>query len=223
VNGTVRIHRFLPQTEAEGPGRRACLWVQGCQRHCPGCFNQATWDPSAGNVVAVDQLFAWITEAPNIEGVTFVGGEPFLQAEPLAVLGARCQTQGLSVVTFTGYTLGELMLANLPHWQALLKVTDLLLAGPYEADRQDFSRPWVGSRNQEFLFLTPRYRHLEKALESIPNHLELRVGALGEISMNGLASEAEISDLQSSLAELGLVTKPKGASHHGKSHPHRNR
>ncbi|MDI9627955.1 MAG: 4Fe-4S cluster-binding domain-containing protein [Acidobacteriota bacterium] len=26
-------------TEAEGPGRRAALWVQGCQFLCPGCCN----------------------------------------------------------------------------------------------------------------------------------------------------------------------------------------
>jgi len=216
VSLTVRLHRFLPMTEAEGPGRRACLWVQGCERHCPGCFNQATWDRNAGSLVTVDQLFEWIMEAPAIEGVTFVGGEPFLQAGPLAALGQQCQIQGLSVVTFTGYTLEGLSLADPPHWQALLAVTDLLLAGPYEADKQDFSRPWVGSRNQEFVFLTPKYKHLTSALADIPNHLELRVEANGAVSLNGMASETEIGNVQRRLAELGLSMQLNGASNHDK-------
>ena len=26
-------------TESEGPGRRLAIWVQGCERRCPGCCN----------------------------------------------------------------------------------------------------------------------------------------------------------------------------------------
>ena len=26
-------------TESEGPGKRLALWVQGCERRCPGCCN----------------------------------------------------------------------------------------------------------------------------------------------------------------------------------------
>ena len=26
-------------TESEGPGKRTAVWVQGCQRRCPGCCN----------------------------------------------------------------------------------------------------------------------------------------------------------------------------------------
>ncbi|HZI36693.1 MAG TPA: 4Fe-4S cluster-binding domain-containing protein, partial [Acidimicrobiia bacterium] len=39
----VRVLRFLPATDAEGPGRRAALWVQGCSIRCPGCFNPHSW------------------------------------------------------------------------------------------------------------------------------------------------------------------------------------
>lgn len=201
----IRIHRFLHETEAEGPGKRACLWVQGCHRHCRGCFNHDTWDMNGGTVYSVDQLFEMISSAPDIEGVTFVGGEPFLQAGHLAALGRRCQAEGLSIVTFTGYLFAEISQANRPDWNSLLEVTDLLLAGPYLAEQQDFSRPWVGSRNQEYVFLTPRYRALEETLSSIPNQLELRVQADGSVSLNGMASELLISKVQNHLAELGLV------------------
>ena len=35
----VRIATRVCDTEAEGPGRRWALWVQGCPLRCPGCCN----------------------------------------------------------------------------------------------------------------------------------------------------------------------------------------
>jgi anaerobic ribonucleoside-triphosphate reductase activating protein len=99
----LRLHRFLPFTRAEGPGNRACLWVQGCPIRCPGCFNPSTWSKSGGYDVTVEELEARILDASNIEGVTFLGGEPFEQAEALSDLGYRVRQVGLSVMTFTGY------------------------------------------------------------------------------------------------------------------------
>ena len=34
---------------ANGEGVRVSLFVSGCTHHCPGCFNQDTWDFSYGN------------------------------------------------------------------------------------------------------------------------------------------------------------------------------
>ena len=33
---------------ANGEGVRVSLFVSGCTHHCPGCFNQETWDFSFG-------------------------------------------------------------------------------------------------------------------------------------------------------------------------------
>src|ERR1700691_3577776 len=33
---------IVPVSRANGPGRRAVLWFQGCTLNCPGCFNQAS-------------------------------------------------------------------------------------------------------------------------------------------------------------------------------------
>ena len=73
----LRVHRFLPETEVEGPGRRAALWVQGCPIQCPGCANGATWSFDGGYAVKIEDLFEQIREQQNIAGVTFIGGEPF--------------------------------------------------------------------------------------------------------------------------------------------------
>jgi len=36
------IHGFVPVSRANGPGRRAVLWFQGCNLNCPECWNQAS-------------------------------------------------------------------------------------------------------------------------------------------------------------------------------------
>jgi len=200
---TIRLHRFLPMTEAEGPGRRAAIWVQGCPIHCHGCFNHQTWSPQGGYGRTVHDLFREISAQPDLEGVTFTGGEPFAQAGPLARLGRLCRDAGLSVVTYTGYEHNRLRRSKRAHWQALLDVTDILLAGPFVRKLADSSRPWVGSSNQEFVFLTGRYRQLKQRIGLPANQIEVRV-ADHSISLNGTAPEDEIFAVRKHLAQLGL-------------------
>ena len=205
-NHFLRVHRFLPETEVEGPGRRAALWVQGCPIKCPGCANGATWPFDGGYQATVGDMFSQIRKQQNIEGVTFIGGEPFSQARPLAVLGQSCREHGLSVVTFTGYEHSHLVAARREDWNALLAVTDLLLAGPFVADQRDFSRPWVGSRNQKFLFLTDRYQHLETEGLSSKNGLEIQISSDGGVRLNGLTPVEDIQSFRQELALIGLQT-----------------
>ena len=39
---------------ANGPGKRAVVWVQGCSIHCPKCWNKETWDQDKGDDFEVD-------------------------------------------------------------------------------------------------------------------------------------------------------------------------
>jgi anaerobic ribonucleoside-triphosphate reductase activating protein len=82
----LRLNAFLPRTEVEGPGIRAALWVQGCPIQCPGCAVPWTWDEQGGFTVTVDEIATRILASTDIEGVTFLGGEPFMQAKSLAAL-----------------------------------------------------------------------------------------------------------------------------------------
>lgn len=199
----LRIHRFLPFTRVEGPGQRACVWVQGCPIRCPGCFNPGTWSKNGGYHITIEELEARILDVSDIEGVTFLGGEPFEQAEGLASLGRRVRREGLSVMTFTGYTYEDILNSPRSGWHALLGVTDLLIDGPYIRDLTDTSRPWVGSSNQRYHFLTPRYRHLEAELGHTPNRLEIRLQPDGKIFINGLASTEMLADMAARLTKGG--------------------
>jgi anaerobic ribonucleoside-triphosphate reductase activating protein len=198
MSDVVRVLRFLPATDAEGPGRRAALWVQGCSIRCPGCFNPHSWNFGGGEPLGWPELADAVRVSAadhDIEGLTLLGGEPFDQAAPLAALAEAVRAAGLSVMTFTGYVLEDLRTAGREDWDRLLAATDLLVDGPYLAQRPERRRPWVGSDNQRFWFLTDRYAHLAGDLDAIPNRLEIRISRSGEVAVNGFATVATLEDL----------------------------
>lgn len=180
----INIYKYLNKTHAEGPNQRFCLWVQGCSRHCDGCFAKSTWSHRKNRIMSVDELFFLIKEQKGIEGVTFLGGEPFEQAKPLAELARKVHNLGLSVLTFTGNTFEELKKSENEDIQALLKYTDLLIDGGFEKENFDLSRPWVGSKNQRYIFLTDRYSAEE--IKNYKNKIEVRIEKNGFVFMNGM-------------------------------------
>lgn len=180
----IRIHRIVSWTRAEGPGLRLAVWVQGCRAACPGCYATALWDERGGQEITVEQLCREITAADGIEGITLLGGEPFLQAAALAEAAAFAQARGLSVITFTGQAYERLLASEDSGVQALLRHTDVLIDGPYREELRDFSRPLVGSSNQRFLFLTGRYTPEDMA--ACRNSVELRIGKDGILRANGI-------------------------------------
>lgn len=201
----LQIHRFLPLTKAEGPGKRACLWVQGCSINCNGCAVPWTWTSKGGHLISTQELYEKIMESKlknGIEGVTFLGGEPFDQAIALADLAKKLKAEGLSIMTFSGYTYEHLLNAKRNDWEDLLKVTDLLIDGPFIQDKLDISRPWVGSSNQNYRFLTDRYLPLRDNLFEIPNRLEVRLQTNGQIMINGMATSKTIEELFENIGDF---------------------
>ncbi|MCU1404545.1 MAG: radical protein [Glaciihabitans sp.] len=203
----LRWSRFLAATTAEGPGLRAALWVQGCSVHCPGCFNPQLWAEIGGSVEdpsALADRFVAEALAAGVQGITLLGGEPFDQAAALATIAEAFRGAGLSVMTFSGYTL-ELLTewsATRPDLARLLDATDLLIDGPYLRDRPDAGRPWLGSTNQGIRALTPVYAEEVARIErdGEPDRLEIRIHRDGRIDVNGWADDAALEAL---LHDLG--------------------
>ena len=128
----LNIMGYVNRSEVNGPGRRAVIWVQGCLRKCPGCFNPASWSFEINQIVTVEELVQRILSESENEGVTFSGGEPFWQAAALADVARRVKAHGLNVMSFSGFTLEELKKYTAPdNSQALLKNLDILIDGPY--------------------------------------------------------------------------------------------
>lgn len=202
---TVAVARFLAATRAEGPGERTAVWVQGCAIRCPGCFNPHLWSFRGGERVAPADLVRRALDA-GTEGLTLLGGEPFDQAAPLAAVADGVRAAGRSVMTFTGYTRAQLdraVDAGRDDVAALLAATDLLVAGPFLADRIDTRRPWVGSTNQEFVLLDDRFPGLLDEVSHNPDRVEVTVDAAGRIAVNGWAEVDALDEL------LASVTSPR--------------
>lgn len=185
----------LPCTEAEGPGRRAALWAQGCNKRCRGCCNPGYLQLVERELVSTSSVLDWLANAHHVhdlEGVTFLGGEPMLQAQGLAVVAQGAQSLGLSVMVFSGYTKTELDAMQLPGVDQLLRYTDVLVDGPYEASLPEISRRWVGSTNQQFHYLTERYDAQIEKKDAVERLIEVRINSDGTVFVNGWPEKISI-------------------------------
>ena len=155
----MHIHAWEPASRANGPGLRTVVWFQGCTIGCPNCFNPDTHAAEGGEEIDTADLWHRITSAGvAVEGVTFSGGEPFQQPEALLDLARRFDETGLSVLIFSGYT--KAVIDRMPLGPAILRSTDVLVAGPYRAELHAGSG-LLGSSNQQIHLLTPRHFYHE--------------------------------------------------------------
>ena len=185
----IRINSYIPITTVEGPGKRFCIWVQGCSLHCKGCANSAMWNKDGGTIYKVEELIDLITSYKDkIEGITFLGGEPLEQIEAVTEISKAVHTFGLSVLVFTGYEYSDLK--NRQDFQELIRYVDILIDGRYEEDKQDFSRPWVGSSNQNYYFFSNKYD--ESIITKYKNKIEVRIDKNNNISLNGMGNFKEV-------------------------------
>jgi len=146
------------------------------------------WDFVPLHIFEPGELFEMVLKSQqneNIEGVSFIGGEPFLQAKGLSKLAGLCREARLTVMVFTGYLLEGLKKSEIEGSAELLANTDLLVDGPYMQDLPEAERNWAGSTNQRFHFLTDAYH---SGIERDPLYrpsVEFRLGADGSLRLNG--------------------------------------
>jgi anaerobic ribonucleoside-triphosphate reductase activating protein len=167
----IKIAAHLTESETNGPGLRSVLWVQGCPKRCPGCWNPSFLKDDGGRSMDMVEVERLLTTSPLIEGVTFLGGEPFNQAEALFELALRLKPKNLSLMAYSGFTLPELKTQGEAQ-KDLLSQCDLLVDGEFLKD-QGGPYLWRGSRNQKVHFLTDRYRSWEPQVNEEYRDFEL--------------------------------------------------
>lgn len=195
----LRVFKILKHTHVEGPETRYCIWVQGCSRHCKGCQAVHTWPHRGGNLYETADIIKDILEQKGIEGITFLGGEPFEQAEALGEIAYAANKAGLGVLCFTGGLIEDLRKDNKN--KQLLENTDLLIDGPFEIDKLDYSRPWCGSSNQRYHFMTDRYN--EEIFTKYKNKVEMNVYPDGTVFMNGMGN---FDDIMQKTSLMGITS-----------------
>lgn len=149
----IRIAGTVSESIVDGPGFRYVIFVQGCPHNCPGCHNPQTHDFGGGKLVDTDELFNECIEDPLNTGVTFSGGEPFCQAEPLCELAERFKQRGLSVWSFSGWTFEELLEKSKREESVkrLLERLDVLVDGKFIEEQKTLSLQFRGSSNQRLI------------------------------------------------------------------------
>lgn len=191
--GYLNILGYVDESEVNGPGCRAVVWVQGCLRECPGCFNPDSWSFEINQLMAVDTLVEKITNNPNHEGVTFSGGEPFWQAPALADLARQVKAKGLNVMSFTGFTLEKLQSEYAPAGtQDLLAQLDILVDGAYVQSLAINSPDSpVASRNQRVHVFNPE---LEDKITWASDQTEIHVLKDGSRIVTGYMGQMSLSN-----------------------------
>ena len=158
-SGYLNIMGYVDESEVNGPGSRAVIWVQGCKRECGGCFNPESWSFEINQLESVDSLVQKILSKPGNTGVTFSGGEPFWQATELASLARKVKANGLNVMAFTGFTLEKLQSEKAPAGaKELLEQLDILIDGPFiESLAINSPNSPVSSSNQRVRIFNPEF------------------------------------------------------------------
>lgn len=192
--GYLNIMGYVDRSEVNGPGVRAVIWVQGCGRHCPGCFNPDSWSFAINQLVSVDDLVQQVLREPRNQGATFSGGEPFKQAVALTQVAQRLKSHGLNVMSFTGFTLEQLRSRQAPIGsQDLLEQLDLLVDGPY-VESQAVNSPNfpVSSSNQRVhIFNSAMQNQIDWASNQAEIHIlkdgrRIITGYRGQMDLPGL-------------------------------------
>ena len=149
---------------ANGLGCRLSLFVSGCTRYCPGCFNEESWDFASGTPFD-DEMLEYIIDRldfPHIRGITILGGEP-LHAKNLDGVHTICSTirkelPNKNIWVYSGYTFEELLsrttnepLLNEFFYNNDKPLIDVLVDGPYIKERHNVALPFRGSSNQRII------------------------------------------------------------------------
>lgn len=156
----MRISGITYESLVDGPGIRVVIFVQGCELDCPECHNPESHSRTGGKEYSVQQVMRLMKKPGKAKpgerrkitkGVTFSGGEPFLQAGDCAQIALEAKRIGWDVATFTGYTFEDLNKREDADIHALLDLTDYLIDGPYIHEQRDLDLKFRGSANQRVI------------------------------------------------------------------------
>lgn len=149
----IRAAGIVNDSITDGPGLRLTLFVQGCERNCPGCHNTSALPLDGGNLYDSREIMDIIRKNPMLSGVTFSGGEPMLQAEALLPLARMIKDAGLDLAIYTGYTFEELLMKDNTSVMKLLSLANTLIDGPFILAKRSLNLSFRGSSNQRILNL----------------------------------------------------------------------
>ena len=147
---------------ANGEGVRTSLFVSGCRRHCPNCFNAVAWDFNYGEPFTKEVRNKILESlAPGyINGLSLLGGEPFEPENQRALVPflrrVRERYPDKDIWAYSGFTLDKELTVDGTHPRCevtdeLLSLIDILVDGRYVDAQRNISLRFRGSENQRII------------------------------------------------------------------------
>lgn len=135
---------------ANGDGIRVSIWVSGCDRGCPECFNEELWDFDAGQPYThhTEETIMQALSADWIQGLTILGGEPLhdKNREEVYKLARKVKKRfpEKDVWVYTGKTLTFDEVKSYTPF-------DVIVDGDFRKDKKVIDLRFRGSTNQRII------------------------------------------------------------------------
>ena len=150
----------------DGEGIRTVIWTQGCPHHCPGCHNPETHDFNSGASIELDYVKEKISNLKNQDGITFSGGDPFVQPKACAEIAKFAKSKDLNIWCYTGYLFENLLKMSHANEDIanFLTYIDVLVDGKFEIGKKSLSTAYRGSTNQRIIDVQESLKHKKTIL-----------------------------------------------------------
>lgn len=149
------IADYKPFNFVDGEGVRCSIYVSGCPFKCPGCYNEAAQSFRYGKAFTPELEARILSDLaqPYVSGLSFVGGEPFLNTGVLLRLARAARERfgaEKTIWAWSGYTY-EQLLEETSDKVELLSMCDVLVDGPFVRRLYHHDLAFRGSANQRII------------------------------------------------------------------------
>lgn len=157
----MRYAQILPFDVCNGEGIGVSLFVQGCEFHCPHCFNKEAWGFEGGKewTLEIEQQFFDLISRPYVKRISILGGEPLAPQNADTVAHILKKIMALfpkkQVWLYTGFTWEEIFdkkaVAGLSDQILAVSLCDILVDGRYMHELKKLDLKFRGSSNQRII------------------------------------------------------------------------
>ena len=167
----MRYNRIKEFDTTNGTGIRISLWVQGCSRRCPYCFNKETWDFNSGKTFTqdtVDYIVNLLKDDSFIKrDLSILGGEPLelINIVPLTNLLKKVKSElpSVEIWLWTNKLYEEVQSLE------LCQYLDVLIDGAFEQELYNPKLNFRGSSNQRIIDVQESLKQKETILHELNN------------------------------------------------------
>lgn len=149
------IADYKPYNFVDGEGVRCSLYVSGCPFACKGCYNKIAQNFKYGKPYTKELEDKIIEDmsAEYCQGLTLLGGEPFLNTEVTISICERIRKvfgDKKDIWSWTGYTWEEIMRGSEDKIELLNRI-DVLVDGRFILEYFSYDLDFRGSSNQRII------------------------------------------------------------------------